>query len=460
MIRMRAFAGLVVVLGILSTALHAQDPSSEDGSTLTLEQCIRLALDNNSSLRNAERRYHLAGTTVMSSRAGLLPRLNASLSSGRIRQGDRTLQLDTPIGFDTTGTAIYERREITQPGYTSGTNSAQFSLSQTLFDFGANWNRWRQANASEDASRLSFESTRQNTILLVKQLYFGHLKDIHLLAVYQEAVKSAEEQLKRTESMFEIGSVAQGDVFRARTQLGNERINLITQQNAVQNSRALLNVALGRAADAPLAIADIEELPEIRTYEMNEVLRVAEEKNPELQGLEREKRSSKIGINIARTAFLPSFSVSAFYSRSNNEFNKVYSDFSKNWFGSISLSMSLNLFNGFADQASVEREQLNYRIAEENLIDRRRNLRLEVEQALLSLRAWREITEINADNLISAQEDLRLAQERYRVGAGTLLDIINAQVNVTRAKATLVRAKYDSMVAQAQLEAAMGVLQQ
>jgi outer membrane protein TolC len=61
--------------------------------------------------------------------------------------------------------------------------------------------------------------------------------------------------------------------------------------------------------------------------------------------------------------------------------------------------------------------------------------------------------------LISAQEDLRLAQERYRVGAGTLLDIINAQVNVTRAKTTLVQAKYDSMIAQASLEAAMGVLQ-
>lgn len=461
MIRMRTFAGAVLVMGILGNALSAQDEQmSQATGTLTVDQCIRLALDHNSTLRNAERRYRLTGTGVMSARAGLLPRLNTSFSSGRIEQGDRTLQMDTPAGFDTTTkTVIYSRREITQPGYTSSTNSAQFSLSQTLFDFGASWNLWRQANASEDASRFSFESALQNTILLVKQRYFGHLKDLHLLSVYQEAAKSAEEQLKRTESMFEIGSVAQGDVFRARTQLGNERISLITQQNAVQNSRALLNVTLGRPADAPLSIADIEEAPPLKTYEMNEVLRVAEEKNPELLSLEQQKRSSKIGINIARTAFLPDVAISAFYSRSNNKFDKVYSDFRKNWFGSVSLSMSLNLFNGFADQANIEREQLNYRIAEENMIDRRRTLRLEVEQALLSLRAWNEITAINAENLVSAQEDLRLAQERYRVGAGTLLDIINAQVNVTRAKATLVRAKYDSMVAQAQLETAMGVLQ-
>jgi outer membrane protein TolC len=60
--------------------------------------------------------------------------------------------------------------------------------------------------------------------------------------------------------------------------------------------------------------------------------------------------------------------------------------------------------------------------------------------------------------LKSAEEDLRLAQERYRVGAGTLLDIITAQVNVTNAKATLVNAKYDMMIARAQLKAAMGTL--
>jgi len=460
MIRMRTFATLAILLGILAGGSNAQESSNQNGVVLTLDQCIKLALENNSSLRNAERNYHIAGTSVATSRAGLLPRVNVSLSSGRFRQGDRTLEQDTPVGIDSaTGSILYERREITQSGFTSSSNSAQVSASQTLFDFGASINRLRQSSASEEASRFSFESTRQNTILLVKQRYFGHLRNQRLLEVNQEAVKSAEEQLKRTESMYEIGSVAQGDVFRARTQFGNERINLITQQNAVQNSRALLNVALGRTADAPLSIADVEEVPEVKKYEMEDVLRVAEEKNPELLGIEKNKRSAQLGIHVARTAYLPSFSISGFYSRSNNEFNKVYSGFGQNWSGSIGLNMSLNLFNGFSDQANLERQQLTYRIAEENSIDRRRNLRLEVEQALLSLRAWKEITAINSDNLISAQEDLRLAQERYRVGAGTLLDIINAQVNVTRSKTTLVQAKYDSMIALASLEAAMGVLQ-
>jgi len=456
---MRTLVTFAVFSAIATGAASAQESASQTGNVLTLDQCIKVALENNSTLRNAERNYQIAGTNVANARAALLPRVNLSLNSGRFRQGDRTVEDDVLIGFNPDSTAIIERREITQPGFSTSSNSAQLSFSQTLFDFGASINRWRQSNASEEAGRYSFESTRQNTILLVKQRYFGHLRNLRLLEVNQEAVKSAEEQLKRTESMYEIGSVAQGDVFRARTQLGNERITLITQQNAVQNSRALLNVALGRSADASLAIADIEDVPESKTYAMEEVIRIAEEKNPELQSIEKDKRSAQLGIHVARTAYLPSFSIQANYSRSNNEFNKVYSAFDKNWSGSIGIGMSLNLFNGFSDQANLERQQLSYRIADENAVDRRSNLRLEVEQALLSLRAWKEITAINSDNLISAQEDLRLAQERYRVGAGTLLDIINAQVNVTRSKTTLVQAKYDSMIAQASLEAAMGVLQ-
>jgi len=434
---------------------------AQNGRPLTLDECVGISLRDNSTLRNAERRAQIAGTNVMSVRAGILPSINSTLQSGKFRQGDRTLLGDVPVGLDpNTGQVLYERRTITQPGYSSNSNSAQINASLLLFDFGTSWNRIRQANAAEEASTKTYQSTKQNTILLVHQRYFGHLKELQLLAVDEEAAKSSEEQLKRTETMYEIGSVAQGDVFRARTQHGQDRISLIMQKNLVNSSRNLLNVAMGRPADAELNIVDVEDEPQFRDYNLEEVIGVAVEKNPELQSVQSEMKRAQIGRRVAMSAFLPSFSISGSYSRSHNEFDRVYSEFGKNWFGSVGLSMRLNLFNGFADQANVEREGLNYRIAEEEHQNRLRNLRLEAEQALLALQAWKEITEINKNNLISAQEDLRLAQERYRVGAGTLLDIINAQVSVTRAKSTLVRAKYDSKIAHAQLRATMGTLGQ
>jgi outer membrane protein TolC len=167
---------------------------------------------------------------------------------------------------------------------------------------------------------------------------------------------------------------------------------------------------------------------------------------------------ARLGRKIARTAYLPSLSVSANYGRSNDDPRFTYTEFGKNWDGSIKLGVNWNLFSGLSDHAQIEREAINYRIAEEEYFDRVRNLRLEAEQTLLSLQSWEEIIAINNENVVSAQEDLRLAEERYRVGAGTLLDIINAQVNVTRSRATLVRAKYDSMIALAKLQTIMGTL--
>ncbi|MDQ7052995.1 MAG: TolC family protein [candidate division KSB1 bacterium] len=115
----------------------------------------------------------------------------------------------------------------------------------------------KSAAAARDATRYSFEDTRQNTIYQVHLRYYQLLKDLRLLEVFREAVRSSEEQLKRTQSMYEIGSVAQADVYRAQTTLGQDRINLLQQEFKVQNSRTALNVILGREADAPLEIVDI-----------------------------------------------------------------------------------------------------------------------------------------------------------------------------------------------------------
>ena len=288
--------------------------------------------------------------------------------------------------------------------------------------------------------------------------YYQLLKDLRLVEVFREAANLSEEQLKRTQSMFEIGSVSQGDVFRAKTTFGTDKISLIQQENAVKNSRAALNVALGRAADAPLEIADFAEVEVPRTYEMNQVMQTAVQNNPNLKRYEASMSAASYGVKVGKAQYLPSVNFSASYRRSDQEASKVYSDLDKNFTASIGLGVDLNLFNGFADKARVDREAANYHIARENMIEQERLIGQQVQQALLALEAWSEISAINNDNLVSAQEDLRLAQERYRVGAGTLLDIITAQTSLTRAKSTLIRAKYDARISEAQLKEAMGTL--
>ncbi len=431
----------------------------DDRGPLTLDQCVRIAMENNAQVLIAKRRVGIADATVVSARSSLLPRLNSSISLGQFRSGPRTLKMDVPVGVDReTGAVLYEQREIVQQAFRRDSHSMRFSLNQMIYDFGQSINNIRSASAAREASQYTYEDTKQNIILQVYQRYYQLLKDLRLLEVYQQAVRSSEEQLKRTQSMYEIGTVAQADVYRAQTTLGQDRINLIRQENAVQLSRGALNVILGRPADAPLDIVDISDVEEPQEYDFEEVMKIALQNNPSIHRYKADMMAAAYGMKAVKARYLPVISGTLSYSRDNTDLQKVYSGFDKNYSISFGINLNLNLFNGFSDAAAVEREALNYRIAQENLKEQERLLRQRIQSALLNLQAWREISEINKLNLKSAEEELRLARERYRVGAGTLLELITAQVNLTRARATLVQAKYDMKIAEAELKAAMGIL--
>jgi len=426
---------------------------------LTLAQCVEFALKNNSAYLNAERQEAIAGTQVTTARSQILPNISSSFSSNRFEQSASTFKRDVPIIDRETGQTIgYEQKEVEQAGSVRQSHSTSITLNQTIFDFGNTYYGIKQARSGKRAAQYSTENARQNTVLMVHQNYYNLLKNIRLLEVREEAATSSKEQLKRTQSMYEIGSVAQADVYRAQTTYGNDRIALIRQKNLVRDAQALLNTTMGRPVNEALDIVDNEEISTASTYTLEAVLKIAEEKNPQIHSIKADMTSAAYGLKVAKTNYLPSFSGTIRYSRNNSDFDRVYTSYDKNYSISAGVNLSFNIFNGFSDAARVEQESLRKRIAEENLVNTKRDLRRQVQEALLDLDANRQISIINGENLKSAEEDLRLAEERYRVGAGTLLDVIVARSNLTGARSTFVQAKYDTKITEAQLKMAMGVL--
>ncbi|MCR4438547.1 MAG: TolC family protein [bacterium] len=450
----------VVVATLCVLAAAGGLAAQQAGRPFTLEDCVALALEKNAGVRKAELGVDLAAATTLGTWSGLLPHVNASFASGRFIQGDRIRKMDVPVGFDPqTGQVIYEQREIVQKGVERNSHYARLSVAQNLFDWGRSVNLLQQARSRQQAAEQALIAAQQAVVLDVYTKYFALLKATKLLEVYREALQSAEEQLKRTQSMFELGAVAQGDVYKARVTVGEAKINVITQENEVRAAMGNLNVAMGRDPDAELAVVEVEasETPFAHTRE--QVLEMALQNNPELRELRQSLEAARLGVRAAKLAYLPTFALGLTYSRDNEFFDKVYSkDLKRDYYLSLGMQVELNLFRGFADKAAVEREAASYRTVQEEHADKLRQLALRVNQAFLYLEALQEIARINRDNLLAAEEDLRLAEERYRVGSGTLLEINDARVAVTRAKQIVVGAKYDSQVARATLEALMGTL--
>ncbi len=482
MSRVVCWATVVLTFALLVVADQVM-AAPQNGRPLTLDECIQIALQNNPQVLNAERQVRISGTSVTRARSAVLPRLDLRFTGSRFIQGDVTQLRDTPVAFqvDTLflpvvdlnsntiiGRAVslrfgaptlYEQREILQPGLSRSSYSAGASFSQTIFDGGQSWNNIKQARASYDASERNMIGTRQTVIATVMQNYLQVLKDQQLLEVFREAVESAEKQLERTQSMYELGSVAQIDVFQARVSVGDNRTNFINQQLALQNSKANLNLAIGRDPLTPIEIVDTDLKTRPLSLTMDEAIAKAIANNPTVHAKELAMKAAQYGMKAAKGAYLPTISVNASYSRFNTQFGRVYGGLDKNYSVNVGLNVSLNLFNGFSTQAAVEDQSQRYLIAREDYEQEVRLLKQRVQQAFLNLQRYEQVTQINQDNLKAAQEELRLAEERYRVGAGTLLDVITARVSVTRARALLVQAKYDTMIARAQLEQAMGTLQ-
>lgn len=450
---------LIAVVSLFLTSFAG--PLFAQKKVLSLEECIEIALNNNSALRNAERQVDIANTNVALSRSAFLPRVNSSFSSGKFIQGPRQVKTDVPVGIDPgTGEALYEQRTIRQAATDRNFNSARISLSQNLWDFGRSSNSLNMAKASRAAQEQSMVSTRHDVILSVKAAYFNLLKAEKLLGVYEEAEKLAQEQVNRAQTMMEIGLSSRAEVFQARVNHGSTKRQAITQANVVEMARANLNTALGIDPSTDIQVTEIQEEPTFVEYSFEEAIETAFENSPVIKSLDLSVKAALYNLRAARARYMPTLGASVSYSRSNDDIGRVYThQLNEDYSASIGAQLDLNIFNGFSDKAEIQRQQLSYEMAMEDLAEQKRLIISNVKQYFLELEAYRDILEIQRENIEAAKENLRLQQEKRRVGSGTELDVTDAQVELTRAQSDYVSAEHDAHVAKARLQAAMGVIE-
>lgn len=447
------FFVVVVSVFVLSLISFAQDVKK-----LSLEECIKIALENNSQLRNAARDIKYAGAEILTSRAALLPSLDAYFSSGRYIQGERKRKADVPIGVDSlSGSILYEQKDIIQAKVERNSHYASVQLSQNIWDWGRSWYYLSQTKLAKKNMEFTYLDKHNFVVYNVNEKYFALLKALKLREVYEEAVIRSEEQLKKIESMYEIGAKALSDVYKAKVALGNDRIFLINQKNEIINAYANLANSIGLDPSIEIEVEDIDvKMPPI-VHSIDDAVAISLQKNADLKKFELNVKNYKYGKRMAQLAYLPTVGGMIRYSRDNEYFDRVYNkNLNEDYSISLGVQVNLNIFRGFADKAVYNKQCILFEKAIEDLNEKKRLLKAVVVYAFNILNANKEIADITQENLESANEDLRLAQERYKIGAGTLLEVIDAQLAVTQGKSALVSAKYDYQIALSYLNYVIG----
>jgi outer membrane protein len=410
---------------------------------LSLQECIQVALDKNPQLHLSQLQQKAAQEGIRMSYSDVLPLVGLSSSSTRSIQGASEYILNN---------MTFSKGDTT-------TNYFEFGvgLRQNIFDGNKSWNNIKLARLGYNQTNQQHTIYTQEIIADVTEKFYTLLKAQELLKVYQMALQNSQEQLKKTDEMFRIGQVAKKDLYKAQVSEGNARLNIIQQQAQVKIALDNLKEAMGMTTDLYLAILEENyQLPQVA--EREGAIQQALQHNSNLQLLAIKQESALVNYKIARGDLFPEVIASFGYNRSGAEMSRLYTDFDKWWNTSLTLNISYPIFQGFYRKANIQQKYLNYKTYDDQIIQQRLELINQIDNLLLSINTYLQMIEINELNIASAKEDLRLQQEMYHLNAATLLEVLDAQVALTKAQGDLISIKYDAKIAEVKLALLMGTL--
>lgn len=425
----------VLTLMILPAVLSSQS------KTLTLEQAKQLALERNISIIQAGNNVDAAQAGLLAAQGGYLPSLSAS--------------------------AGWDRRQVETAGFPrslSGGYSAGVDTRLTIFDGLRREAGLSSAGSNAVAVEQRSSRIRQTVAYQVEVSYLGVLRSEQLVKVNEENLKRDERQLERITESNRVGASSLADVYRQQSQVAKDELEVINARNSSDKARADLMALIGvdaaedyQVADAALNVApeagDITASAE-QYADLNALSRRALASRPDYLGTVETFHAADAGVSAARSGYFPSLSAFAGYSLANEELSRLRLNDNNvvNW----GLSLNWTLFDGFQTNKALQAAAVETRNAEIAVKQAERDISVEIKKTLLDLEASRKALEVTQKGLRSAQEDRRIAEERYNLGAGTLLDLLVANANLVTAEANKINATYDFFIAMRTMEYVLG----
>ena len=439
------FFTLSVVFLLVSHAIP-QETGIDFSEPLTIDDCVQIAKRKAPSMKTAEYTLKIAEANVLDAWSNMLPSFSASVLGYRTTYGPQDISIVDP----TTGRVI----ETTSATQEFSNYSSRINYGMSIFDK-RNWSHLSRQQANQRVSEYDIKVTEQDLVYRVKEAYYALLAYERLLQVNEETVKSREENLRKIESMFEVGSASKADVLKQKVQVLDARAALIQAKNDVEYARANLSHTMGLHFDAPLQIVDVLDIEE-PDVDLEQSLRDALENHPDVLKAEAQVSAAKAYVGYTQAAFWPNVGAGGSYSWGpDDKLSRISDMFEKNYNWSLGLQVNIDIPD-LSTIANIRSAKSELALVDEQSSETRGNIALAVKKAYLDLNAAKEIITAREEEVASAEEDLKLAEERYRVGAGTALELIDAQVNYTSAQSNHVQALYDYKLALAQLDKAIG----
>ncbi len=422
-----------LVVGTLLGSLLAA-PAAAQQVAVTLQEAVQRALQVQPAMVQARGDQRNAGAAMRASIGSYLPTVSTNGSSQR-NGGTR---------FNSTTGQI-----VTAPASTSFNGGLSANIE--LFDGFRRLADVRASHATQNATEAGFTNQQFQVTLQTKQAFYNALATSDLVGVAQSQVTRAQQQLRISIDKLHAGSATRSDSLRSLVDYGNARIALLQAQADLATAQANLGRQIG--VDGPVrAVPDtlLPPLPDTSALRQSVI-----ENAPQVEQADAQARVARAQVGVSRAQYWPSLSASVGNSYTGSVAPWTSTDnYLSGW--RVLFTASWTLFNGFSRERNVSSAVVARDVAQARAADTRRQVSAQLTQQLAALTTAYEKIDIAETNVAAATEDLRVQNERYRVGAATILDLLTSQTALTTAEQNLVQVRFDYLIARAQVEAVLG----
>jgi outer membrane protein len=449
---MKLFATMTLLISAL-TLTYGQQQALQ-GKNLTLEQALAIAFERNVSIAQASNQIQAAKAGVTTAFGSYIPRLNAS--AGVSRTG-----YSSPSSIRTIGGVPFI---LPRSDSWYNTYNGSLGLSYVLFDGFNREANYSSAQSGQLQAEESYDRTRQSLANAIQSSYLNVTRNEQQVKVFQENLTNEKNRLQRITEQNRLGAVAIGDVYRQQSTTAQADYNVINAQNTYDKSKADLLNLLALDLNEDYSISDptiASQIKEVESDPVTSTLGTFEELKKRALNSRVDYASVKEGVNLADvgitqawSTYYPSLSLNAGYSTNAQDWSVASSW--DNHSTNVGFSLSWQLPEIFGAMQRIQTANLSKKNAVLQLEQKARDISVELKKALLDLEASRKQYEASQKSQIAAGQDKKIAEEKYYLGSGTLLDVQVATTAYLNAQLTTVFNAYNYITFKKNLELVIG----
>lgn len=401
---------------------------------LTLEECLRLGIENNLSLESSRNEIRKGEHTLSENRAKLLPQINAVAGFND--------NFNPPVSV-TDGSAYGNPYNVTKTLQYNASACIQLQMplyNQTVYT------AVDIARTMNELNRLSYEKAREDLILQISKMYYLSQNTAEQIALIKENISRLNELSSITQAFYDNGMAMEVDVKRVNINLENQRVQYDNAQSMLTQQLNLLKYVIDYPADKEIALTPVD------TENATSVSLTGLDNNQyELQLLQSKQKLAEQQCKMIDQGYIPSLSLTGSWMYS------AYTDKAKNWFHSgpsnhwynssgIGLTLRIPIFDGLDKRAKMKKAKIeieNAKLSYENALKNMQTQYLNATNELMnSQRNFRK----QKDNYLLAEDVYQVTTDRYREGIASMTEVLQDEMRMSEAQNNYINAHYNYQV--------------